>query len=204
MQRRGGAGEVSFFKIAEDSWQETANKTLEIARQKVNAQKLRSLDVLLGLTENTPFDVRGLNGGFNVLRLRLNRNGTYFLANYALFLLGAIAISIITSPESILCIVGISLGWWFVLKATLEQDIRVSTLTITRKQACTLMSLVTAFLGFNLIKSIFTWIFWLSLVCIIAHASLRNEKSFTFEEDSYVNVETGGSGSTSEQHPEQN
>jgi len=195
MQRSSSREELSFFKM-DEKWQDTANKTFQLATQKVNARTLRPFGVVMGVSEDQPFDYR-FRSGMAVLGPRLRHNFNYFLANYVLAMVGSIAISIVTSPLSLLGIAVVGGGWHILLAATSNPDQPYIQLTdslrLTRKQGCYAMGTVTTIFGFYLLKSIFTWMFWLSFFLTLVHAVLRDHTTPFEEDQGFIDIEEEGS-----------
>jgi len=191
-----GGDNVSYSQIREDiGWKEQVKKSMLDAKEKLKSQKLRPLGAFFGLGEPKPFDTFAVKGGAGMVKSRLRRNGAFFFANYMAVLIGAIVISILTSPTALLCMAAIIGGWWYTLKASDSADIQLGKFKLSRNMAAIIMGFVTAVVGLYLLTTTSSWTFWLCMVIVIAHAITRNDENSVAPEVASSGMEAEEMGS---------
>jgi len=154
---------------------------LSEARAKMfNRDQLRSPTIFFGIGEEKPFYVERVA---SLIIERLQHNFSFFYLNYLLLSAILFTLTLLTSPFSLIGVGLLAVAWLSVIRATKEGSCKVHSFTITQKHASIVMTIVSAFVLFWLLSSIFWWTAGSSGLLTVVHAVLRDASMHKDAED---------------------
>lgn len=172
----------------------TATKEyLHEAREKMfNRDQLRSPTIFFGIGEEKPFYVERVP---SLVIERLQHNFSFFYLNYLLLSAILFALTLLTSPGALIGVGLLAVAWLSVIRATKDGSCQVKSITITQKHASLAMTIVSGFVLFWLLSSVFWWTAGSSTLLMVVHSVLRDASMHKDAEDKIVMTGDIGPGS---------
>lgn len=162
--------------------QETKDLLRNAKNRVLDNDKLRSFSSFVGKGEQSAFSLTVQPG---ILCPRLKKNILYFYLNYILIAAIVMVITLLATmlnPKTIIIVAVLLLAWFFVLQSTADGGMKLGSSTVSRKNATSVMMVITAIVLFFVVKGVFFVTLTSASVIALIHALLRDSSNISFDE----------------------
>jgi len=162
--------------------QETKDLLRNAKNRILENDKLRSFSSFVGKGEQSAFSLTVQPG---ILCPRLKKNILYFYLNYILIAAIVMVITLLATmlnPKTIISVAVLLLAWFFVLQSTADGGMKLGSSTVSRKNATSVMMVITAIVLFFVVKGVFFVTLTSASVIALIHALLRDSSNISFDE----------------------
>ncbi|KAL7579526.1 hypothetical protein ACA910_007901 [Epithemia clementina (nom. ined.)] len=143
-------------------------------------EHLRSVAVFFGIGEERSFYVEKTP---SLLVERLRHNATFFYLNYLLLTAILFFLSVITSLKALIGMAILGLAWMWLIRATQTGSLKIGTIIVPQQTATIVMGVISIFVLFCLLSSIFWWALFTSGFFVAVHGFLRDASMHKDMED---------------------